>query len=449
MAQLFTLENLEKFYTSHPDSIVFAHLASHILAEGDYQRAIQMCRDGLSKHPEYAFGHFVLGSAHYAMKDFNDAKREIEISLAYLPENPKAWKLLSDIHERLNLEVLAKESYLKFYLTDPFNEKAAEKIFREEYLDLTLPKHEITPDQAPEKPTEESEQTERELSEEEMDQLIETAVSSSEDEEDSGDTLDQVFDETVAGAAPPHREKESVDEKQDFEAPEGEEKQGPAGPLADDEISDTMNSYLPDSEEGEGDDKDEGVQDEEEEREPEKTQQEKEQTAETKRDETPAEREFPEEFVEEEPIDFTAVVADLISDRKKDQGDEEIGTEDSQSPAENERDTANEHPSGTIPSTCRPEGERDEKEMETGREGRQKFDESRIEEQPEHTAQFGKPPILSPTLGEIYIAQGRFSEAIDVFKKLLEKDPENSRYRRKIGDLNTIIEKQKSRKQGN
>jgi tetratricopeptide (TPR) repeat protein len=53
----------------------------------------------------------------------------------------------------------------------------------------------------------------------------------------------------------------------------------------------------------------------------------------------------------------------------------------------------------------------------------------------------GKPPILSPTLGEIYIAQGRFDEAINVFQELLAKDPQNSRYQRKIDDLEMIIAK--------
>ena len=57
------------------------------------------------------------------------------------------------------------------------------------------------------------------------------------------------------------------------------------------------------------------------------------------------------------------------------------------------------------------------------------------------TAKFGRPPILSPTLGEIYIAQGRFEEAIDVFRQLLEKDPESARFKRKIQDLEIILQK--------
>ncbi|MCB0293148.1 MAG: tetratricopeptide repeat protein, partial [Calditrichaeota bacterium] len=54
---------------------------------------------------------------------------------------------------------------------------------------------------------------------------------------------------------------------------------------------------------------------------------------------------------------------------------------------------------------------------------------------------FGRPPILSPTLGEIYISQGRYEEAIDVFRQLLEKDPRNRRYQKKIDDIGKILEK--------
>jgi pentatricopeptide repeat protein len=57
------------------------------------------------------------------------------------------------------------------------------------------------------------------------------------------------------------------------------------------------------------------------------------------------------------------------------------------------------------------------------------------------TGKVNKPPILSPTLGEIYIAQGRFEEAIEVFKQLLQKDSQNTRFRRKIDDLQKILTK--------
>jgi hypothetical protein len=60
------------------------------------------------------------------------------------------------------------------------------------------------------------------------------------------------------------------------------------------------------------------------------------------------------------------------------------------------------------------------------------------------TTRFAKPPILSPTLGEIYISQGRFEEALDVFKQLLSKYPENQRIQKKIKDIQSMVDRQKS-----
>ncbi|MGH1363822.1 MAG: tetratricopeptide repeat protein [Calditrichia bacterium] len=62
----------------------------------------------------------------------------------------------------------------------------------------------------------------------------------------------------------------------------------------------------------------------------------------------------------------------------------------------------------------------------------------------DNTTRFGRPPILSPTLGEIYIAQGRFEEAIEVFQQLLEKDPGNQRFQKKINDIQAMLDKQRS-----
>ncbi len=43
--------------------------------------------------------------------------------------------------------------------------------------------------------------------------------------------------------------------------------------------------------------------------------------------------------------------------------------------------------------------------------------------------------IVTPTLGEIYTAQGQYTKAIDVFETLLKKHPENDFYLKKIDHL--------------
>lgn len=52
--------------------------------------------------------------------------------------------------------------------------------------------------------------------------------------------------------------------------------------------------------------------------------------------------------------------------------------------------------------------------------------------------------IVTPTLGEIYAAQGQYSKAIGVFETLLRKQPENEIYLKKIEDLKQKLNESKN-----
>lgn len=53
------------------------------------------------------------------------------------------------------------------------------------------------------------------------------------------------------------------------------------------------------------------------------------------------------------------------------------------------------------------------------------------------------PTLLTPTFGEILIAQKKFQDAREVFKALSKSDPENNRFRKKIEFLDKIVAMQK------
>ena len=55
---------------------------------------------------------------------------------------------------------------------------------------------------------------------------------------------------------------------------------------------------------------------------------------------------------------------------------------------------------------------------------------------------FSKPPIISSTYGEILISQGQLTQALSVFTKLLERDPDNKRYQKKVEQLKQMIARQ-------
>jgi tetratricopeptide (TPR) repeat protein len=50
-----------------------------------------------------------------------------------------------------------------------------------------------------------------------------------------------------------------------------------------------------------------------------------------------------------------------------------------------------------------------------------------------------KSAIVSPTLGEIYLAQGQFAEAKEIFVQLLANDPENPKLQRKLSDIEALL----------
>ncbi|MDQ7053574.1 MAG: hypothetical protein Q9P14_11995 [candidate division KSB1 bacterium] len=60
--------------------------------------------------------------------------------------------------------------------------------------------------------------------------------------------------------------------------------------------------------------------------------------------------------------------------------------------------------------------------------------------EPESGAANSRERIVTPTLGEIYAAQGQFAKAINVFEMLLKKDPNNAAYKEKIEMLKKRLE---------
>jgi tetratricopeptide (TPR) repeat protein len=496
MDEFFSLENLEKFCERHPDSLAFAHLAAQHLELNQYEKALQICEKGLKSHPRYAFGHFILGLANYYLKNLTKSKDELEIALSYDSANPLAWKILSSIHEALNQPSQSRESKLKYYLSDYLNPEAAEMYLKSNNIPFISSRENVFKEKVEEKETE----FEEAASEEEISRLF-TEEKSNNDEFEKA--LDEVFQDTateqgeeVLESETQHNEvehlTESVELKQKKESNQSEdefteamdsffrdyEEESKGEPLeeTETELEEEENKYRSIEEQEETDssgfiesesEKDKKVEFEIEDREEEI---EKQLESETFEDDDRLASELQDVLEEEEPMDFSAVVADIISER--DNGTESPGI-DEQPPESSELPEAEKTniTEEEIPIS-KEKGKKELKETELS-QAKVEIDESDFDLPVEEikdskvktgkpfaddekkqtiasksvkseTTHFGRPPILSPTLGEIYISQGRFEEAIDVFRQLLDKDPENSRYERKIHDLETVIKKQKS-----
>ncbi len=435
MGVFLNINNLEKLYESYPTPTVYAYLASLYLDAGEVEKAIEISKRGIQEASDYPFLHFVLGKALFVSQKYEEARKELEIALSYQDQIPEAWLMIAKIGERFNQPILAKESYLHYYLNSPFNREAAQKFYKEEVYNVLSGEEDLLS-------TEEEEVVEE--VEPNLDSLFEEESPQTElEEEDFQKTFDAIIGESEQKS-----EEEVVDllAEQDEavpEEPEPPQEEEPVGKelsAEEEDISqaiDSILSQLTETEEAAEQARKEADQEE-------KEQEEIEAMEASEENEVPPEPpepseiadEMPEVKFEDEPMDISAVVADIISDREEgeeeavgplveEEGEQEGGEEEEIAEKVKKKPAAEERPK-EIPQV-EPTGEAPEEEAGTA-------------EEPDKP-KFGRPPILTPTLGEIYISQGRFEEAQEVFEKLLEKDPENDRYRRKLEEVKNLIKR--------
>jgi len=432
MNTFLELSKLEQFYAEHPDSTIFSHLALRYMEQGNIEKAVSICEEGIAKHAQYPFGHFILGICYYHKKDYPRAKNHLEIATGYDENNPRAWKVLAEINKEVELPILAEECNLKYFLLDPFSREAVEAFHREELTDLEF----FWEGGKPEKEEDtvidlESKKTERKKDEDKEFQNVFDEQITKSSEGENLESLDDIFEETTP---PPEKtvspKPEEESEKMDGKSERTREKI---------ENETDVKSGLTETDEK----KEKIVEEQIKEGETQKTER-KEDTKSSEDFEKIEATSKPEGEAEEDLLDFRSVVEDIISEQKKEYEIEDKAKEKEEILEQKDvrkveeklpksGDKVTETPLTEELSDKMPEAEKTPRKTTKETE--------KMEGKPAH---FGKPPILSSTIGEIYIAQGRFEEAIEVFQKLLEKEPDNQKYQRKIRDISAIIDKQKS-----
>ena len=93
-------EELRRRLEREPESRLFAQYAEELRREGDTVAAIQVCRDGLERHPNYASARITLGRALLDSGEVTGARAEFEAVLAQSPENILASRYLGECLER-------------------------------------------------------------------------------------------------------------------------------------------------------------------------------------------------------------------------------------------------------------------------------------------------------------------------------------------------------------
>jgi tetratricopeptide (TPR) repeat protein len=86
------ITDLEGRIARDPASIAFAQLAEEYRRSGRVEDAVQVCRAGLARHPEYPSARLTLGRALVTLGQLDDAREEFERVIREAPDNLAAMR---------------------------------------------------------------------------------------------------------------------------------------------------------------------------------------------------------------------------------------------------------------------------------------------------------------------------------------------------------------------
>lgn len=94
------IEELRRRVKADPTSIAFAALAEEYRRAGQYEEAIEVCRNGLTRHPAYISARVTLGRTLIELNRLDEAEAELTQVLKIAPENLAAIRAQAEIHTR-------------------------------------------------------------------------------------------------------------------------------------------------------------------------------------------------------------------------------------------------------------------------------------------------------------------------------------------------------------
>jgi tetratricopeptide (TPR) repeat protein len=95
------IEELEKRLAADPNSRMFVQLAEEYRKAGLLEQAIEVCEEGIKKHPQYPSSRVALGRALLEAEAFDRASEQFETVLKSVPDNILANKFLGETYHRL------------------------------------------------------------------------------------------------------------------------------------------------------------------------------------------------------------------------------------------------------------------------------------------------------------------------------------------------------------
>jgi tetratricopeptide (TPR) repeat protein len=122
------IEELEKRLAADPNSRMFVQLAEEYRKAGMLEQAIDVCEQGLKKHPQYPSARVALGRALLEAEHFDRASAEFETVLKQVPDNILANKFLGETYHRLGRHDEALKKYRVAHTLAPEDTELDERI---------------------------------------------------------------------------------------------------------------------------------------------------------------------------------------------------------------------------------------------------------------------------------------------------------------------------------
>ncbi len=122
------LESLQVLLQQNPNSLTFGRVAEALMQKGRLDEAIQLCEEGIRRHPYYVTGHMVLGKCYLQKKLFDQAEKEFKRVLMFDPKYLAAHKHYGDLMREIGWDNTCEMSYRKIFQIDPLDSAVKEVI---------------------------------------------------------------------------------------------------------------------------------------------------------------------------------------------------------------------------------------------------------------------------------------------------------------------------------
>jgi len=400
------IKYLEHTLSENPGSMLFAHLADSYFQIDRIDDAIEICEQGVRKHPHYVTGHFILGKCYSKNKMFEQAEKEFKRVLLFDPKYLAAHREYAEIMAHNGWHTTCEMTYEEIFRIDPFNETAKQKFaeLKKQFFPVQEQQFKY-----------ESESEDKDVEEK---RLTDNATTHKND----------VEEKVLTDSATTQEELElAEDEFKDLDVSE---------PLTHDEPSETL------KEQYEDEDKDENANID--------------ILEDIFRDNSITDLESDEEPFTDEDLDRNLEPEqNALTEEFIDSSELENRVEyqpDSESVLEFEKNEIDEIDNNDV-FKIMPETQIKEPNIEPFIEETQPATQPKDKPQPpvenrveldENAVPKQKEKIVTPTLGEIYAAQHQYSKAINVYEGLMKNDPDNEIYKQKIELLQKKLEESRN-----